>query len=126
MDTQLHTLVTAARNGDLDAFSPIVQRFQTMAYASAYTMVEDARLAEDVAQEAFIEAYLNLPKLREIDAFPGWFRRIIFKQGDRLLRGRHLSTIPLDVATAYDISTDELNPAAVVEGRERVVHAPTL
>ena len=54
-----------------------------MAYAGAYAMVGDAQLAEDVAQEAFMEAYLNLPKLREA-CFPGWFRRIIFKQGDRL------------------------------------------
>src|SRR6185312_8867273 len=61
----LHSLVIAAQNGDMDAFGHIVQRFQAMAYTSAYAMLEDAQLAEDVAQEAFIEAYLNLPKLRE-------------------------------------------------------------
>ena len=81
----LQSLVIAAQNGDLDAFGIIVQRFQGMAYTSAYAMLEDAYLAEDVAQEAFIEAYLNLPKLRESAAFPGWFRRIVFKQGDRVL-----------------------------------------
>src|SRR5437588_1793869 len=124
MDTQLHTLIVDAQNGDLDAFGAIVKRFQGMAYASAYAMVDDAHLAEDVAQEAFMEAYLNLPRLREIDAFPGWFRRIVLKQGDRLLRGKHLTTIPLDVPMEYDISIDELNPAAVVEvrERERLVH----
>jgi len=37
------------------------------------------QLAEDAAQEAFLEAYRNLDKLREPPAFPGWFRRIVFK-----------------------------------------------
>ncbi|HEU5227290.1 MAG TPA: sigma-70 family RNA polymerase sigma factor [Ktedonobacteraceae bacterium] len=117
MDT-LYTWVTAAQKGDLDAFSQIVQRFQGMAYASAYTMLHDVHLAEDVAQEAFIEAYLNLASLREPAAFPGWFRRIVFKQGDRLIRGKHLSTVPFEPTAAFDVPGDELDPALVVEGRE--------
>src|SRR6202011_2175521 len=119
MDTQLHTLIVDAQNGDLDAFGAIVQRFQGMAYASAYAMVDDAHLAEDVAQEAFMEAYLNLPRLREIDAFPGWFRRIVLKQGDRLLRGKHTVTQSLETGLAYDIPMIEINPATVFEVRER-------
>lgn len=114
----LHALVTAAQGGDLDAFSHIVQRFQGMAYASAYTMLEDAHLAEDAAQEAFIEAYLNLSNLREPAAFPGWFRRIVFKQGDRLTRGKHLSTVPFEPTSIFDIPLDDLDPALVVENRE--------
>ena len=114
----LHSLVIAAQNGDLDAFGLIVQRFQGMAYTSAYAMLEDAQLAEDVAQEAFIEAYLNLPKLREPAAFPGWFRRIVFKQGDRVLRGKHLTTVPLEPATSFDIALENLNPIHLVENSE--------
>lgn len=115
---ELHTLVTAAQGGDLDAFSHIVQRFQGMAYASACTMLEDAHLAEDAAQEAFIEAYLNLSNLREPAAFPGWFRRIVFKQGDRLTRGKHLPTVPFEPTSIFDIPLDDLDPALLVESRE--------
>ena len=109
----LDTLVIAAQQGDLEAFGEIVQRFRGMAYASAYTFLEDSHLAEDVMQEAFIEAYLNLPKLREPAAFPGWFKRILFKQGDRLTRGKQLHTIPLEPTATFDIAQDELNPAVV-------------
>jgi RNA polymerase sigma factor (sigma-70 family) len=115
MDT-LSKLVIAAQQGDLDAFSEIVGRFQAMAYASAYAMVNDAQLAEDVAQEAFIEAYVNLPKLREPAAFPGWFRHILFKQGDRLTRRKQLVTIPIE--RGIDIALSELNPATLIEQRE--------
>jgi len=51
-------------------------------------MTGDSGLAQDVAQEAFIDAYLSLGKLREPAAFPGWFRRIVLKQIDRVQRRR--------------------------------------
>ena len=116
METTIQALVIAAQAGDLEAFGEIVRRFQVMAYAGAYAVVGDAQLAEDVAQEAFMEAYANLPKLREPAAFPGWFRRIIFKQGDRLIRGKYIATTPLD--TAMDLPVMELNPSLLVEKRE--------
>jgi DNA-directed RNA polymerase specialized sigma24 family protein len=56
----LDSLVRAAQQGDAEVFNRIVERFQHMACASAYAMVKDVHLAEDVAQEAFLEAYLNL------------------------------------------------------------------
>jgi len=67
------SLVRAARAGDLAAFSGIVRKFQDMGYGCAYAILGDFHLAEDVTQEAFIEAYRNLPKLRSAAAFPAWF-----------------------------------------------------
>ena len=113
----LTLLVIAAQRGDLEAFEKIVGRFQGMAYASAYALLNDAQLAEDVAQEAFIEAYLDLPKLREPAAFPGWFRRIVFKQSDRVTRGKHILTMPLE--NAHHIPMADFSLATFIEERER-------
>jgi RNA polymerase sigma factor (sigma-70 family) len=87
-----------------------------MAYAVAFTMLGDAHLAEDVAQEAFIEAYIALPKLREPAAFPGWFRRIVHKRGDRLARGKTHVLLPLDAAGA--LASGAPDPSALAETRE--------
>ena len=91
-------LVGRAGDGDLDAFGCIVRRFQDMAYGYAYSVLGDFHLAEDAAQEAFVEAYQQLPGLREPKAFPGWLRRIVFKHCDRLTRKKHVATVPLDEA----------------------------
>ena len=115
---QLSTLVTAAQSGDKDAFGILVQRFQGMAYTSAYSILGNIQLAEDVVQEAFVEAYLHLPSLREPVAFPGWFRSILLRQGDRFTRGKQLSTLPLDGESSIDIAIDELDPAQIVESYE--------
>ena len=82
----LDDVVIRARDGDADAFAIVVRRFQDMAVGYGYSMLHDFQLAEDAAQEAFFEAYRTLPKLREPAAFAGWFRRIVFKQCDRITR----------------------------------------
>src|SRR6266852_1360660 len=96
MMTELQSLVRAAQHGDKDAFGQIVMRFQDMAYASAYAMVGDLCLAQDVAQEAFLDAYLSLPKLRDPAAFPGWFRRIVIGHSNRQRRSQVVTTVPLE------------------------------
>lgn len=112
----LPALVEAAQSGDLEAFAQLVRRFQDMAYALAYAMLGDAQLAEDAAQEAFIEAYLCLPRLREPAAFAGWFRRIVFKQGDRILRRRARGLVRLEDLAETPASLPE--PAAIIERQD--------
>ncbi len=60
---ELASLVSKVCSGDLKAFEQIVVRFQDMAYGYSYSILKDFHLAEDAAQEAFIEAYRQLPQL---------------------------------------------------------------
>jgi RNA polymerase sigma factor (sigma-70 family) len=111
--TELQALVRAAQDGDKDAFGQVVMRFQDMAYASAYATVGDAYLAQDIAQEAFLDAYLNLSKLRDPAAFPGWFRRIVIGNSHRQRRSQPVPTVPLeDVGSLYITLPD---PALTLE-----------
>ena len=65
---KLRVLVNRTRSGDLEAFGRIVRRFQDMAYGYAYSILGDSHLAEHAAQEAFLEAYRQLPNLRKPEA----------------------------------------------------------
>jgi RNA polymerase sigma factor (sigma-70 family) len=102
----LNDVVARAREGNADAFAVVVRRFQDMAVGYGYSLLHDFQLAEDAAQEAFFEAYRTLPTLREPAAFAGWFRRIVFKQCDRITRRRAVATVPLDSATEPVRSSD--------------------
>jgi F-type H+-transporting ATPase subunit beta len=90
--------VAAAQQGNKEAFDQLVVRFQDMAYASAYAILGDPHLAQDAAQEAFLDAYQNLTHLREPAAFPGWFRRIVFGRSHRELRGQIRAKAPTFVS----------------------------
>lgn len=95
-------LVLKAKDSDAtlaekhEAFGGLVRSFQDMAYACAYAVLGDFQLAEDAAQEAFISAWQKLSQLRQPEAFPGWFRRIVLTECNRLTRGKRLPITTLD------------------------------
>jgi DNA-directed RNA polymerase specialized sigma24 family protein len=91
-----------------EAFAGIVARFQNMAYGCAYAVLGDAWLAEDVAQEAFIVAWQKLPQLRTPEAFPGWLRRIVLTQCNRLTAANDSIRAAGSRSTSY---VDDIQPA---------------
>ena len=88
------------------AYGEIVRRFQDMAYGCAYAVLSDFHLAEDATQEAFVEAYRTLGNLREPKAFPGWFRRIVLGQCNRITRKKRVATVPLNAAVDMPLNAD--------------------
>jgi RNA polymerase sigma factor (sigma-70 family) len=114
---ELSQLVEAAQAGDSEAYAALVQRFQGMAYAIASRYVGDHHLAQDLVQDAIIEAFLHLPQLREPLAFPGWFRQIVFRQCTRLLRQANLPYSSLEAASAELVM--ESDPEHLVMQAER-------
>ncbi len=113
---ELPNIVTAAQRGDIDAFAELVRRYQDLAFAAAHARLRDAHLAQDVAQEAFLQAHRDLPMLREPAAFPHWLRRIVAKYVDRVVRGRKLPTVPLD--EALSAKDEHSEPSGLAEAHE--------
>ena len=118
-DWQAH--VTQAQRGDLGAFDRVVRRFQDMAVGYAYSLLGDFSQAEDAAQEALIQAYRDLPALREPGAFPAWLRRIVHTQCYRSLRRRRPQIVPLEEESemADPAATPPGRPAAGRDARRR-------
>ncbi len=113
---ELPNIVAAAQRGDMDAFTELVRRYQDLAFAAAYARLRDTHLAQDVAQEAFLQAHRDLPMLREPAAFPHWLRRIVAKYADRVVRGRKLPTVPLD--EAFSVKDEHPEPNSLAEAHE--------
>ena len=86
-------MVTRAQRGDVEAFTSLVLRMQDMAVGYAFSLVRDLGAAEDVAQEAFLDAFLKLAALREPNAFPAWLRQIVRTHAIRTIRRRSAVTV---------------------------------
>ena len=78
-------LVLAARGGDRLAFGALLARHQPLALTLARRMVGPA-LAEDVVQEAALQAYLGLDRLRAPARFGAWLCGIALNTGRLWLR----------------------------------------
>ena len=100
--------VLAAASGDVAAFVDLTRRYQNFAFGTALALVRDFQKAEDVVQEAMVDAWSALPTLAEPRAFPGWLRSIVRRQAFRVLRRRRLSPATLDEAA--DIPSNEPSP----------------
>ena len=113
---RLISLVTKAQKGDRSAYNLIVKQFQDLAVGYAYSILRNFPEAEEAAQEAFIEAYLNLAKLRNPAAFGGWFKKIVFKHCDRLTRIKRPSFVSLTVTE--ELISSQPNPLSIAETGE--------
>jgi RNA polymerase sigma-70 factor (ECF subfamily) len=79
-------LVTRAQNGDRNAFSELVRNHAQGALNVVYRMCGDMQVAEDAAQETFIQAWLRLQSYRPQASFRNWLYRIAVNTAIDMLR----------------------------------------
>lgn len=70
-------LALRVQQGDEEAFNFLVLKYQHKVLGITRRYVRDAHQAQDVAQDAFIKAYLALPGFRGDSAFYTWLYRIV-------------------------------------------------
>lgn len=90
-------LVLAARGGDRWASAMLLARHYPLALALCRRMLDDAALAEDAAQEASLQALLNLDRLRQPERFGPWLAGIGLNICRRWLRHRSREVWSWDV-----------------------------
>ena len=71
-------LIGEALGGDSSAFGEIVRRHQDRLYNAIVHFIGDRTEAEDIVQEAFLQAYLKLETFQGNSAFYTWLYRIAF------------------------------------------------
>lgn len=69
-------LVARAKEGDDDAFSLLVRRYQNRVFSMVFRIVNIPEETEDLAQEVFVTLYRSLRNFRGECAFSTWLYRI--------------------------------------------------
>jgi len=99
-------LVRRAKEGDLQAYDQLVQRYQERVYATIYHMTSNHEDANDLAQEAFIKAFQALRSFKGGSSFYTWIYRIAVNKTINFLKQRrhkgHLSLNELDFNAEND------------------------
>jgi RNA polymerase sigma-70 factor (ECF subfamily) len=92
-------LIAAALGGDARSFGRIVEKYWETAVALALSRTDDAVEAEDIAQESFTKAYMELSRLRRPSRFLNWLSTIIAQQSADARRKRARGRIALECET---------------------------
>ncbi|MFC1563114.1 RNA polymerase sigma factor, partial [candidate division KSB1 bacterium] len=94
--------------GDSNAFNLLVERWQTPIYQLAYRFLGNEEDAKDICQNTFIKAYKNIRKIKDIESFPMWIRRIAVNlckdEFSRRKRERYASQINLGNESSFNVS----------------------
>jgi len=72
-------LVRRAAKGEHEAFDALVRLASNRLYGIAYRILRDQYRAEDALQQALINIWNELPRLRDPDRFVAWTYRVIVR-----------------------------------------------
>jgi len=85
-------LIDLVLRGDSAAFSLLVRRYQDRLFTALVHIASSRDEAEDVAQEAFIQAYLKLASFERQSSFYTWLYRIAFNTAISRRRRKRVET----------------------------------
>ena len=117
-------LVALACEGNKDAFGLLVQRYQTIARGLAMRLVRNQDCAQELTQEAILQAYLSLDKLRDPARFRGWLCGIVLNVCRGYLRAQRINFFSLESLAgglhfdALPLSGRAAGPQEIAEERE--------
>lgn len=104
MDQYTHDLLSAAKEGNIDAFEHIYHMFKDKVYAVSLSTLKNPQDAEDATQQTFMRVYEKLGTLNDLNAFNTWIQRIAINESNMILRKRK-----------GDVSIDDETNGALVE-----------
>jgi RNA polymerase sigma factor (sigma-70 family) len=113
-------------DGELAALDELYDRYKTMAYSIAYRITNDASLAEDVVQDAFLGAWRNAARYIEgRGSVKTWLLSIVHHRAiDAIRRRRPTSDFPdIDVATPAELRLPDVWPEVLARLDAELIRA---
>ena len=110
-------LVTRAQNGDRNAFSELVRIHAQGVMNVVYRMCGDMHIAEDAAQETFIQAWVKLSSYRPQSTLRNWLYRIAVNTAIDMLR-KDKRILPNAVEDLYLMDTQAGPEAMFLSGEQ--------
>ena len=114
-------LVLQAQQGNDQAFTELVEHYQTPVYNLCYRMLGEAESAEDAAQESFLRAYRNLTRYDRQRSFATWLLSITAHYCIDCLRRRKFIMISTDAESDDDDRPMELPDAYALNPEQETV-----
>ena len=112
-------LVNKAQSGDRNAFSEVVRNHAQGVMNVIYRMCGDVHIAEDAAQETFIQAWLHLSTYRPQASLRNWLYRIAVNAATDMLR-KEKRILP-NAIEDLQLTDGQPGPELLVSQQERIV-----
>ena len=117
-------LVARVQNGDTEAFTPLMQKYQQKIYNLIYRKVRDRETAKDLCQEVFLKAWQALPNFKGQSVFYTWLYQIAVNRSIDFLRKRNRrhviesEELPQNADDTLQMTEVQPPPCALLERKE--------
>ena len=102
-----NTLIYRAQIGDEGAFADLMREHYAYVYGIVIGIVDNAHDAEEVVQDAFLNAYQGLMQLEDTSKFKSWLAEITRNCARQWLRKQRGETVSLDEVSEQMLQTQD-------------------
>lgn len=113
--------ILQAQQGNDEAFTRLVEHYQTPVFNLCYRMLGEPEAAEDAAQESFLRAYQNLSRYDRQRPFATWLLSIAAHYCIDRLRRRRLVIFSLDAEREDDDRPTELPDMEAINPEQEAI-----
>lgn len=106
-------IVSLARTGDRNAFEELVRRRQSPIRNLMRRFCNNDTLADDLAQQVFLQVWLKIRTLRRAKSFPAWLKRLAvrvwlqhLRKNDALHNAGELTDVVLSEVETHGVGMD--------------------
>ena len=96
-------LIQRVLDGDQDAFTVLVDKYQKSVHALVWRKIGDFHIAEELTQDVFLKVYKRLSTLKRPEHFPGWLYVIATRHCFSWLRRKRVPTKSLDAMSTAEL-----------------------
>ena len=114
-----NTLIYRAQTGDEGAFTDLMRTYHAYVYAIVIGVVDNSHDAEEVVQDAFLNAYQGLRQLEDTAKFKSWLAEITRNCARQWLRKQRGETVSLDEVSEEMLQTEDSPDERVVQQEQR-------
>jgi RNA polymerase sigma-70 factor (ECF subfamily) len=113
------TLIYRAQTGDEGAFADLMRAYHAFVYVIVIGIVDNSHDAEEVVQDAFLNAYQGLKQLEDATKFKGWLAEITRNCARQWLRKQRGETVPIDEVSEHLLQTEDSPDEQLVRQEQR-------
>ena len=118
------TLVYRAQTGDEGAFAELMREYYPFVYVVVIRIVNNSHDAEEVVQDAFLNAYRGLAQYQDMAKFKNWLGEIARNRARSWLRKQRLDTVPIDEVSEHTLGTQDLPDEQLIRREQReLIHS---
>jgi len=121
INTSETELLRASLAGSTEAFSTVVERYQSLICGITYSTTGDFAKSEELAQETFIRAWKGLSRLKDLSKFRAWLCTIARNLVKGSIRRQHRDVIndAQSLESVVTFETVEPGPSEIAISKEQ-------